>query len=97
MKNAGYKILELHPTNSLRETTKGFALAKAISKKAPCQWVTWRYTEPDDDGRPDFFSGNYHCDEQSARADLHQRISDFYKTTFTKTTFENAHSIGCTE
>lgn len=78
MTNAGYKILELHQTSKPGEITRGFALAQAVSPKTPCQWVTWRYIDLDDSGEPDFYSGNYWGSEQTARTDLHQRISDSY-------------------
>lgn len=78
MTNQEYKILEMHQTSKPGEKPKGFALAKAISEKTPCQWVTWRYIGRDNTETPFFLSGNYWNKEEDARADLHLRISESY-------------------
>ena len=78
MTNTGYEILELYRTSKPGECTRGFALGKALNDKALCQWVTWRYIDAEDSGKPDFYSGNYWYSEHQARQDFHQRISDSY-------------------
>ena len=75
-KNAGYVIRE----SVLFDNKRGFAIAEHENPKVPAPFVTWQFAE--ENGRRDYYWGNYHADEASAQKDFKDRVAD-YKRMYT--------------